>query len=91
MKNILVLSLSDNPPEGGWAGPGSTAIPGQPLAGAMQATHTRPVPKISLIFWGPFDPVSDIKLIRTDLKHCIFHQGRTIYVHNYKRKIFEEF
>jgi len=24
------------------------------------------LPKISLIFWGPFEPVSDIKLIRTD-------------------------
>jgi len=50
----------------GWAGPGCTAIPGQPVAGAVQAPRTRLVPKISLIFWGSFDPVSDIKLIRTD-------------------------
>ena len=43
-----------------------SAIPGQPVAGAVQAPRTRLAPKISLIFWGSFDPVSDIKLIRTD-------------------------
>ena len=53
-------------PPRGWAGPGGTAIPGQPVAGAVQAPHSRLVPKISLIFWGTFVPVSDIKLIRTD-------------------------
>jgi len=45
----------------------------------VQAPPTHLVPKISLIFWGSFDPVSDIKLIRTDLMHFIFHYGRMIY------------
>jgi hypothetical protein len=38
----------------------------------MQALHFHQVPKISLIFWDLIRSVSDIKLIRTDLKHCIW-------------------
>ena len=53
-------------PQRGWAVPGGSAIPGQPVAGAMQAMATRRFPKISLIYWDPFGSVSDIKLIRTD-------------------------
>ncbi len=62
----MFLILFINNPQRGWADPGGTAIPGQPVAGAVQALYSRLFPKISLIFWGPFGPVSDIKLIRTD-------------------------
>ncbi len=65
-KFIDVLILFINNPQRGWADPGGTAIPGQPVAGAVQALYSHLFPKISLIFWGPFGPVSDIKLIRTD-------------------------
>ena len=62
----IILFYSIVNPQRGWADPGGTAIPGQPVAGAVQALYSRRIPKISLIFWGPFGPVSDIKLIRTD-------------------------
>ena len=36
-----------------WAVPGSSARPGQPVAGQEQAPVTRQSSKISLIFWSP--------------------------------------
>jgi len=71
-------------PHRGWADPGGTAIPGQPVAGAVQALYSHHLPKISLIFWGPFEPVSDIKLIRTDLMHCIFQGTGNKHVYNFR-------
>ena len=49
-----------------WAGPGGSAIPGQPAAGEVQATTSSQVAKIGLTFWVAFATVSDVKLIRTD-------------------------
>ena len=43
-----------NVPHRGWADPGGTAIPGQPLTGSEQAPGSRREPKISLIFWAPY-------------------------------------
>ena len=50
-----------------WAGPGGTAMPGQPVTEPEQAPELYPLLKISLISKGGHaPPVSDIKLIRTD-------------------------
>ena len=50
-----------------WAGPGGTAIPGQPVRRAGQAQVTSSIYKNQFnIESGLDDHVSDIKLIRTD-------------------------
>ena len=52
----------------------------------MQAPPTHLVPKISLIFWGSFDPVSDIKLIRTEQKMFILRQFFLEYNKGHRRQ-----
>ena len=49
-----------------WADPGGTAIPGQPVAGQVQAPTSGRIAKINLTFEVPIRTVPDVKLIRTD-------------------------
>ena len=49
-----------------WADPRGTAIPGQPVAGQMQAPSSGRNSKINLTYWASIEAVPDVKLIRTD-------------------------
>ena len=51
---------------GKWADPGGTARPGQPATEPEQAPATPSPVKNQINIEGALDPVSDIKLIRTD-------------------------
>ena len=61
-KVFILLCLLFIPPEGKWADPGGTAIPGQPVARAEQAPDISPVSKnqfnIEVPQWGTYQILS---------------------------------